>query len=598
MSNIDNAAAPASLGDELDESLQDTNWANTVSAGGGNGITDNRSSIFAFDGSSRSNTVGIDNLIFGGSPSNIVGAKWGNALRQGANLTYSFSTPSSTYLSGSPGSLLTLTAEQIATARAVMQTFANVSNLTFSEVADSANGAGDIRWGRTGNTSAIPTSAAYRPAQGHPFSGDIWIGVSNSQYTNPSQKGSYGYQTFLHELGHAVGLLHPHNGAVAPVVAEDQLKYSVMSYRSFEGASLTWGYSNSFYPTSLMLNDVAAIQYLYGVNSGYQTGNNTYSWTADTSIFETLVDAGGVDTLDASNQTQGVLLNLNSGTWSQIGKAFWNGKEYVRDCLTIAYTTTIENATGSAYNDTLIGNAVANVLDGRAGADSMQGNGGDDRYIVDNSGDTVTEQANAGYDLVEISGSGISQYTLPGNVESLDLVYAAGNINGTGNALNNYIRGNQANNVLTGGKGYDKLSGQRGSDTYIFNRGDGFDSISEIGKDDASASVDVDVLKFGTGIKTDQLWFSKESYDGVLVVGVIGTEDKVSINYWYANQQTAWSEARIEKMQTSDGKTLTYDKVDQLVNAMAAFSPPAMGQTTLPSNYQQALAPVIAAAWA
>ncbi|MDI1258086.1 calcium-binding protein [Aquabacterium sp.] len=69
--------------------------------------------------------------------------------------------------------------------------------------------------------------------------------------------------------------------------------------------------------------------------------------------------------------------------------------------------------------------------------------------------------------------------------------------------------------------------------------------------------------------------------------------DKFTINNWYANAAN-----QVESVKLSDGKTLTPSNVDNLVNAMASFTPPALGQTTLPANYQTALNPVIAANWA
>ena len=53
----------------------------------------------------------------------------------------------------------------------------------------------------------------------------------------------------------------------------------------------------------------------------------------------------------------------------------------------------------------------------------------------------------------------------------------------------------------------------------------------------------------------------------------------------------------VEQFRTIDGKVLLDTQVDQLVNAMAAFAPPAAGQTTLPAAYQAVLNPVIAANW-
>jgi len=115
---------------------------------------------------------------------------------------------------------------------------------------------------------------------------------------------------------------------------------------------------------------------------------------------------------------------------------------------------------GLAGNDTLNGLAGSDLLDGGTGADTMRGGLGNDTYVVDNSGDVVTENANEGTDTVQSSLT----YTLGTNIENLSLAGATA-INGTGNALDNVLIGNSGNNTLTGGAGNDRLDGGAGNDT-------------------------------------------------------------------------------------------------------------------------------------
>lgn len=131
---------------------------------------------------------------------------------------------------------------------------------------------------------------------------------------------------------------------------------------------------------------------LYGANWNYNSGNTTYSWALGAKVFETIWDGGGTDVIDASNQALGVKIDLNSGAWSEIGVAFSNGQSTLRNYSTIAYNAVIENATGSAYDDTLVGNGVANVLIGGTGNDNVQGGEGNDTLTGGIGDDTLNGQ--------------------------------------------------------------------------------------------------------------------------------------------------------------------------------------------------------------
>jgi len=134
---------------------------------------------------------------------------------------------------------------------------------------------------------------------------------------------------------------------------------------------------------------------------------------------------------------------------------------------------------GQEGADTLYGDAGADVLDGGAGNDWLEGGADDDIYIVRDTGDFVSEQANGGHDLVRTTINLI----LFSDVEALVLMGGAGI--GTGNALDNDISGNKSNNSLYGVAGQDQIFGNGGRDTIdggvgndILHGGQGIDTLT------------------------------------------------------------------------------------------------------------------------
>ncbi|EJD6362383.1 M10 family metallopeptidase C-terminal domain-containing protein, partial [Proteus mirabilis] len=306
---------------------------------------------------------------------------------------------------------------------------------------------------------------------------------------NKYQPGTYHYKVVLHEVGHALGLSHSwqyleykdKNHVLA------SLKYSVMGYDIPTSEHADFG---GLYPMTFMLLDILLLQQLYGENMTTRLENNIYGFHSNTgraayslkNIEDKLVsciwDSGGIDTLDFSLYTVNQVINLNEGSFSDIGG--------LRSNISIAYKTIIENAIGGSGHDTIIGNSANNELIGGDGNDTIKGGLGND-HLYGGMGNDIL-YGDIGNDYLY---GGIGDDILHGGMGN-DILH--------GSMGNDYLYGNKGNDKLFGGDGDDTLVDYYGNNTFIGGKGnDLLFSISKAGRNELQGGEGDDIFYCGLG---------------------------------------------------------------------------------------------------
>ncbi len=409
-------------------------------------------------------------------------------------------------------------------ARAAMESWANATGINFVETNNA--GLADIAFENTDQSGAYSTST---------YSGGYIIqstvNIPSWWYSgDEGELDNYSFQTYIHEVGHAIGLGHSgnYNGNATYGIDNDYLndswQASIMSYFSqTENTSISATYA---YVVTPMMADHLAVHSLYGTPTNVHLGDTVYGNNstaggymddlADASVAHamTIYDNGGIDTIDMSHSGATQVINLVAEVASNVRGATGN--------LFIARGVEIENAIGGSGSDTLNGNDLNNDLRGGAGADTLNGGDGDDTLGGGSGADELN--GGAGVDTADYADqtSGVGVHLADNNAwgsASGDSFTSIENVTGTDYA--DQITGTSGANVIEGGAGNDTLDGRQGADTLrggagndtlnggwgaqddILDGGDGDDILNgDAGNDTLIGGLGGDTYNGGDGLDT------------------------------------------------------------------------------------------------
>ncbi|WP_428839111.1 serralysin family metalloprotease [Pseudomonas azotoformans] len=322
--------------------------------------------------------------------------------------------------------------EQKAQMRLSLQSWSDVANVKFTEKENDGTGDGHLRFGNFQEIEGVkaPDGKAVTQYDPEGHEQQAWFRVGGYDANRAPKVNSRGRNTFTHEAGHQIGLFHPgkYNGSragyeKAAEYGQDTQGHSVMSY--WEETHTGQDFSKKgkqYYASAPQMDDIVAAQQLYGPNTQTRKGDTVYGFGSNTGrdyytvksasdpLVASIWDGGGHDTLNLSGYRDDQKINLNAGSYSDVGGMKGN--------LSIAPGVVIEDAVGGVGNDWMLGNSAANslkggpgddVIDGGAGQDELWGGSGKDVFLFSDASHSTPDAPDrimdfrSGEDKIDVS---------------------------------------------------------------------------------------------------------------------------------------------------------------------------------------------------
>ncbi|SJM95309.1 matrixin family metalloprotease [Crenothrix polyspora] len=351
------------------------------------------------------------------------GVNWNFLMPERNIIYYTFDTQSATSATA-PGVLSAFNTNQMNAVRVVLTDVSAITGIKFVETSNGNEA--DFHFAATNlsgnNVTGLCQSVYSYSYNSHDvvvdYQAEAYVYLDNVEFAyenSVAKKGTAGYETLLHEVGHGLGLKHSFEGAIVLPAKQDNTNNTVMSYNQ-----------TGVNKTAFQANDLAALKWIYGGDGLGKAGHYLLD-TRPAAKTESVIGSVGNDVL-VGDKAHANSFDTLSGL---------SGNDMLR---------------GLGGNDTLLGGDGNDILIGGNGNDSLNGGKGTDWAYYDSAKVAVT---------VNLSSVG-AQNTLGAGVDTLSNIE-----NLRGSNYNDKLIGNAVNNTLMGGNGQDVLIGGAGSDTYI-----------------------------------------------------------------------------------------------------------------------------------